>query len=123
MISTHSMFSRYGPAPILTIHVLALIGVLFWLSTIIQAVVAGMSDSWAVIPVGIVLGGAHVAISRLTARHDRRAVAVMWFVFISDALLAIFVNYLAVVLVLFTVVLLILARTSSAKEWFTSPNS
>jgi large-conductance mechanosensitive channel len=117
------MFSRYGPAPILAIHALALIGVLFWISTIIQAVVAGLSDSWAVIPVGIVLGGAHVAISRLTARHDRRAVAVMWFVFISDALLAIFVNYLAVVLVLFTVVLLILARTSTAKEWFTSPNS
>jgi len=100
--------------------VLAFIGVLFWVSTIIQNVAAGLPDGWAVIPVGIVLGGAHVAISRLTSRHDRRAVAAMWFVFISDALLAIFVNYLAVVLVLFTIVLLLLTRTPSAKEWFQS---
>lgn len=76
-----------------------------------------------IIPVGIVLGAAHIAISRFTARHDRRAVAAMWFVFFADALLAIFVNYLAVILVLFTVALLILARTSTARKWFTSPSA
>ena len=42
----------------------------------------------------------------------------MVFVFIADALLAIFVNALAIVLVLFTIVLLLLTRTASAKEWF-----
>ncbi len=47
----------------------------------------------------------------------------MWFVFFADALLAIFVNYLAVILVLFTVALLILARTSTARKWFTSPSA
>jgi hypothetical protein len=114
---------KFGPAPILAIHILAFVGVFFWASTIVQALAAGLPNGWTVIPIGIVLGGAHIAISRFTARHDRRAVAVMWFVFIADALLAIFVNYLAVILVLFTVVLLILARTSPAKEWFTSPNS
>jgi hypothetical protein len=103
--------------------VLALIGVLFWLSTIIQSIAAGFPDGWAVVPIGIVLGGAHVAISWLTSRHNRRAVAAMWFVFVSDSLLAIFVDYLAVVLVLFTVVLLLLARTASAKQWFGSPHS
>jgi hypothetical protein len=103
--------------------VLAFIGVLFWVSSIIQAIAGGFPQGWAVVPVGIVLGGAHVAISWLTARHDRRAVVVMWFVFVSDSLLAIFVDYLAVVLVLFTVVLLLLARTADARKWFLSPRS
>jgi uncharacterized membrane protein len=97
--------------------------VLFWASSIVQAIAGGLPDGWMIIPVGVVLGVAHIAISRFTARHDRRAVAVMWFVFFADSLLAIFVNYLAVILVLFTVVLLILARTSTAREWFASPNS
>ena len=100
---------------------LAIIGVLFWLSTIVQGIAAGLPDGWAVVPVGIVLGGAHVIISWLTTRHNRRAVAAMWFVFVSDSLLAIFVDFLAIVLVLFTVVLLLLARTSSAREWYGSP--
>jgi hypothetical protein len=102
------------------IHVLALIGVLFWLSTIIQAIAAGLPNGWAVIPIGIVLGSAHVAISWFTTRHNRLAFTAIWFVFVADALLAIFVNWLAVVLVLFTVGLLLLAHTSTAKEWFTS---
>jgi len=98
---------------------MALIGVLFWVSTIIQAILGGFPQGW-VVPVGIVLGGAHVAISWLTARHDRRTVAVMWFVFVSDSLLALFVDYRAVVLVLFTVVLLLLTRTAGARQWFAS---
>ncbi len=102
---------------------LAFIGVLFWLSTIIQNIAVGFPNGWAVVPVGIVLGGAHVAISWLTTRHNRRAVAAMWFVFVSDSLLAIFVDFLAVVLVIFTIVLLLLARTSSARKWFSSPHS
>lgn len=117
------MINRFGPAPIITIHVLAFVGVLFWVSSIVQGILAGLPNGWAVVPVGIVLGGAHVAISWLTTRHDRRVIAAMWFVLISDALLAIFVNYLAVVLVLFTIVLLLLTRTSSAKEWFRSRTS
>lgn len=123
VVSTQKIHHKFGPAPIIAIHVLAIIGVLFWVSSIAQGVVAGFPNGWGVVPVGIVLGGAHVAISRLTSRHDRRVVAVMWFVFISDALLAIFVNYLAVVLVVFTIVLLLLTRTSSAKEWFRSTAS
>jgi hypothetical protein len=123
VITKQTISFKYGPPPILAIHVLALIGVFFWLSTILQALFAGLPDGWAVIPVGIVLGGAHVAISHFTTRHSRRAIAAMWFVFFADALLAIFVNYLAVVLVLFTVVLLVLAHTSTAKEWFASRNS
>lgn len=119
-VMMHSLTARFGPAPILGIHVLALIGVLFWASTIIQALIAGLPDGWAVIPLGVVLGGAHVAISYFTTHHNRRAFAAIWFVFFADGLLAIFVNPLATILVLFTVVLLILAHTSTAKEWFQS---
>jgi hypothetical protein len=118
MINTNANISRFGPVPILSIHLLAFIGVLFWASTIIQAIVAGLPNGWAVIPIGLVLGGAHVAISAFTSRHDRRAFAAMWFVFIADSLLALFVNRLAIVLVLFTVVILVLAHTKAAKQWF-----
>lgn len=122
-INPQTIIERFGPVPILAIHVLAVIGVLFWASSIVQGILAGLPNGWAVVPVGIVLGGAHVAISWLTTRHDRRVIAAMWFVLISDALLAIFVNYLAVVLVLFTIGLLLLTRTSTAKEWLRSPTS
>jgi hypothetical protein len=109
-----------GPPPIIAIHILAFIGVLFWLSTILQAFFAGSGNSIAVLFVGVVLGGAHIAISRFTTFHNRRAFAAMWFVLVSDSLLAIFVNPMAIVLVLFTVVLLLLTRTSSAKAWFST---
>jgi hypothetical protein len=46
----------------------------------------------------------------------------MWFVFIADSLLAIFVQVQAVVLVIFTIVLLVLTRLPSSKLWYsTSP--
>ena len=111
---------RFGPAPIIAIHVLALIGVLFWLSTMVGAFISDSSNKWIVVAVGLVLGGAHVAISRFTSLHSTRAFAAMWFVFVGDSLLAIFVDWQAIALVLFTVVLLLLTRVRSARIWFAS---
>ena len=109
---------RFGPAPIIAIHVLAMIGVLFWLSTIVSVFISDSSNKWLVAVVGLVLGCAHVAISRFTSLHSTRAFAAMWFVFAGDSLLAIFVDWQAIALVLFTVALLLLTRVRSARIWF-----
>ena len=122
-IEGHVMLTRaerFGPPPIIAIHVLAIIGVLFWLSTIVGSFVDDSSSKWYVAMVGVVLGGAHVAISRFTSLHSTRAFAAMWFVFIGDSLLAVFVDWQAIALVLFTIVLLLLTRTRSARTWFAS---
>ncbi len=87
---------------------------------IIQALMGGADDAWQVVLVGLVLGGAHVAISMLTSRHSSKAVLAMWFVFIGDSLLALFIDWKAVLLVLFTVLLLALTRLPSSRAWFAS---
>jgi len=117
---TLSRAERFGPAPIIAIHVLAIIGVLFWLSTIVTAFIDDSSSKWSVAVVGLVLGGAHVVISRFTSLHSTRAFAAMWFVFVGDSLLSVFVDWQAIALVLFTLVLLLLTRTRSARIWFSS---
>ncbi len=108
------------PAPIIAIHVLAFIGVAFWASTIISAIISASSDVWWVILIGVILGGAHLAISRLTTLHSSTAIYFMWFVFVADSLLAIFVQYQAVILVIFTIVLLGLTRFPSSKLWYST---
>ena len=110
----------FPPTPIIFIHVLAFIGVGFWISMIISALTIGGDDVWAVVLAGLILGGAHVAISVFTSKHSTKAYVAMWFVFISDSALALFVNPQAVVLILFTVVLLGLTRFPSSKIWFSS---
>lgn len=112
--------SRFGPTPIVVIHVLAGIGVLFWISQIISAVIHG-THVWATVGLGVILGGAHIAIWRLTSLHSTKVMWVMWFVFVGDSVLTVFVNWRAIVLVAATVVLLLLARMPSARRWFTSP--
>jgi len=110
---------RLGPAPIIAIHVLAATGVLFWLSQIVTAFVDA-NHAWVVLALGIVLGGAHVLISRFTSQHSRKALGAMWFILIGDSLLTLFVNWHAILLVLFTVVLLLLTRAPSARRWYSA---
>lgn len=86
----------------------------------VQAFVAGDSNAAMVLLLALVLGGAHVAISVFTARHDHKALIAMWFILVGDTLLTVFVNWKAIALVLFTIGLLLLARTSSARAWYTT---
>jgi hypothetical protein len=113
--------ARHIPAPVIAIHVLAGVGVLFWLSRITQAFMGDMGNPWGVAILGTVLGGAHVAISWLTHRHSRLVYAAMWFVLVGDSLLAMFVDPRAIALVLFTAILLLLTRAPSARRWFATP--
>lgn len=117
---TQQTHARFGPAPIVTIHVLAAIGILFWLSMVFQAFTTGASNALLVLALAIVLGGAHVMIWVWTSRHSRRAIWAMWFVFVGDSLLTIFVDVKAIVLVIFTIVLLLLTRPASARDWYSA---
>lgn len=107
------------PSPIVAIHVLAAVGVLFWLTRVIKAF-ADQEHQLLVVILAVVLGGAHVAMSALTAVHSRAVIGAMLFVLIGDLLLAIFVNWQAILLVGFTIVLLLLTRPASARAWFAS---
>lgn len=113
--------ARRLPVPIVAIHVLAAVGILFWLSMIAQALMGGMDNPGGVVVLGIVLGGAHLAITWLTHRHSRLVYAAMWFVLVGDSLLAAYVDARAIALVLFTAVLLMLTRVPSARRWFAPP--
>lgn len=114
------MTDRQRPWPILAIHTLAMIGVLFWLSMAVGAFAGNSERRWLILALAVVLGGAHVAISLFTRAHSRTAVAAMWFVFVGDSLLTVFIDWKALALVLFTVGLLLLTRTASARTWFRS---
>lgn len=112
---------RFGPGPIVTIHVLAAIGILFWLSMVVQAFATGASNALIVLLLAIVLGGAHLAIWVWTSRHSSRAIWAMWFILIGDSLLTLLVDVKAIILVIATIVLLLLARTASARAWYSAP--
>lgn len=113
--------SRFGPVPIVIIHALAGLGIVFWLSQIVSALIDG-THVWVTLGLGLILGGAHVAIWRMTSLHSTHAIWAMWFVFVGDSVLTIFVNWHAIVLVAATVALLLLAHMPSARRWFTSPS-
>lgn len=106
------------PAPVLLIEVMGYVGVAFWLTMIVQAFLAPDGTLGGVALVGIVLGGAHVVISLGARRRSRIAYAAMWFVLMGDALLALLVDARAWTLVAFTIVLLLLTRAPSARQWW-----
>lgn len=108
------------PVQVRIIELLGYVGVLFWLSMIVQAFVAAPATAWRVLLLGVVLGGAHVIIAVGSARRSRIVYAAMWFVLIGDSLLTVFVDVKAIALVLFTIVLLLLTRPAAARAWFTS---
>ena len=118
MPDTQQVTTTRAPASIIALHALAGIGVLFWLSRALLAVTSADPDVLWVIALAVVLGGAHVAVSMLTARHSRLAILAMWFIAIGDGLLAIFVNEQAIVLVAFTVIMLLLAHSRAARAWY-----
>jgi len=100
------------------IEILGYAGMLFWLVTIVRALVDDALSAWPVLLVGIALGGAHMVIAVGAARRRRIVYAAMWFVLIGDSLLTVFVDVRAIALVLFTIFLLLLTRPAAAREWF-----
>lgn len=106
------------PAPVLGICALAVIGMLFWTSMTVQAFTAGASNAWMVLALALVLGGAHLAALLWTIAHSRRAHLALWFIIVGDSLLTVFVDWQAILLVSFTIVMLLLTRTASAKAWY-----
>ena len=106
------------PVPVLTIEIIGYIGVAFWATMIVRAWLDGSASAIWVTLLGIVLGGAHIVIAVGAAQRRRIAFAAMWFVVVSDTLLTIFVDVKAIVLVGATILMLILTRTRSAREWW-----
>lgn len=104
------------PGSILVIEVIGLLGIAFWAVMAIRAFVADSSSTWLVLLLALVLGSAHVVIALGAHRRSRVAIAAMWFVLVADSLLTIFVDLKALVLVLATIVLLVLAR--AARGWW-----
>lgn len=105
------------PGSVLLIEILGYVGVIFWISRILAAAVSG-EDFFPVLLVGIVLGSAHVIIAVGARRHSPWAFGAMWFVLAGDTVLALVVNPAAWVLVGFTIILLLLTRLSSARQWW-----
>lgn len=105
------------PRPILAIEILGYVGVAFWATTIVRTAFSDSGSLLGVLVVGLILGAAHVVISRGAARRSRIVYAAMWFVLVSDTLLSFFVDVRALVLVGFTIVLLLLTRLPSARDW------
>lgn len=102
--------SRFGA---IAVHVLATIGVAFWVVTFIRTALDQIDAS--VVKVGLlalVLGGSHALISMSTTRGSVAAIWLTVFVFVSDSLLGIFVNPMAFLLAGFTVVLFIAVMLS-----------
>lgn len=102
--------NRFGT---IAVHVLATIGVVFWVVTFMRTALGQIDAS--VVQVGLlalVLGGAHALISTSTTRGTSAAIWLTVFVFISDSLLGIFVNPMAFLLSGFTVVLFIAVMLS-----------
>ncbi|MGB4689598.1 MAG: hypothetical protein WBH16_05270 [Candidatus Nanopelagicales bacterium] len=92
----------------ITVHVLAAVGVLFWIGMVVLTATGNYeANIFAVVVLAIVLGGAHVLISTSTTRGSISSIWLCGFVFVSDSLLGIFVDPKAFMLAGFTVVLLI----------------
>jgi hypothetical protein len=109
------------PLSIICIGLFAVVGILFWVSMTVQAFTTGDANQWTVLTLAIVLGGAHCAALVWTRMHSRRAHLALWFIIIGDSLLTIFAAWQAILLVAFTIVMLALTRTRSAKTWYDRP--
>lgn len=109
------------PGPVLSVCALAVIGILFWTSMTVQAFSTSASNAWLVLTLAIVLGGAHLAALLWTIAHSRKAHLALWFIIVGDSLLTVFVDWKAILLVGFTIVMLVLTRTRAARSWYDVP--
>jgi hypothetical protein len=93
------------------------IGIAFWAVTIVRTFIEGAGNAFAVLLVGLVLGGAHAVVALGAHRSSVVYLYAIGFIFVGDLLLAIFVDPQAFALVAFTVVLGVLATRPSSRRW------
>ena len=97
----------------IAVHVLATIGVVFWIVTFTRTALGDIDASLAQVGLlALVLGSAHAFISISTTRGSAAAIWLTIFVFISDSLLGIIVDPMAFLLSGFTVVLFVAVMLS-----------
>ena len=97
------------PRAIVLIHALAYLGIALWLAIFLMAALGSFtSNKWVIMALAIGLGLLHLAISRLTAKRSRAAIALTWVLLVADLGLTLFVTWRAAVLVLASVILVIL---------------
>ena len=96
------------PRAIVLIHALAYLGIALWLAIFLMAALGSFtSNKWFIMALAIGLGLLHFAISRLTAKRSRAAIALTWVLLVADLGLMFFVTWSAAILVIASVVLLL----------------
>ena len=115
--TTVAWVSRAVPLSIRAIEFMGGIGIAFWAVTIVRTFIEGAGNAFAVLLVGLVLGGAHAVVALGAHRRSVIYLYAIGFIFVGDLLLAIFVDPQAFALVAFTVVLGVLAARPSARRW------
>ena len=97
------------PRAIVLIHALAYLGIALWLAIFLMAALGSFtSNKWVIMALAIGLGLLHFAISRLTAKRSRAAIALIWVLLVADLGLMFFVTWRAAILVIASVILVIL---------------
>lgn len=98
------------PRAIVAIHALAYLGIALWVVIFLMAALGRFpGNKWLIMALAIGLGLLHLAISRLTAKRSRSAIALIWVLLVADLGLMLFVTWRAAVLVLASVILLLAA--------------
>ncbi len=97
------------PRAIVLIHALAYLGIALWLAIFLMAALGNLpGNKWLIMALAIGLGVLHFAISRLTAKRSRAAIALTWVLLVADLGLMFFVTWRAAILVIASVILVIL---------------
>ena len=98
-----------APRAIVAIHALAYLGIALWLAIFLMAALGNLpGNKWLIMALAIGLGLLHLAISRLTAKRSRAAIALTWVLLVADLGLMFFVTWRAAILVIASVILVIL---------------
>jgi len=79
------------------------------------------ASALAVVIVGLVLGGAHLAMSVGASRRSKVVYYAIAFILVGDSALAIWVDPQALALVLFTLVLAGLGAMGASRAWLRTP--
>ncbi len=108
------------PWPVIAIEALGYLGVAVWVIVIARTWITDPAAGWWVSIIGVVLAAAHIVIAVGSPRRSHLVVPAMWFILVADALLTLLIDVRAVILVVATIALLLMARTRAARDWWRS---